>query len=463
MSTEEGRLTNYEVLSYAFGEFTLGLMMWVPIAYLAYYFTDVAKIAAATVGTIMLITHIADAVSVPLAGSIIQKVHMKWGQFRSWLIFAPITTFIFFSLLFAPLDIFGYTAKCILICVFYITAHVSINFAYVAHLGLISVMGTNPKDRVRLSTIKSAGATSASIVFSVLVIPVLNKLNATLGPQTGFFLAAVALSATQIAGYWTSAKIAKKYDVNTPQKADTKETKLSWPEMMQALFGNKHLLLMMFSDCSKQISAFVILGMAAYYFQYIAGSMALMSMFMLLTTITAFGYSVSAPYLLKVMDKKQAYIFSSAVAGASFFGISVLGTNSTAFIVLSCIGMIGYALGIAIGPAMYMDAAEYSNYLTGKDCSAFVMSMFTLPIKIGTAMATTIIGYGLAYIGFTAGMEASPEFVGDLLKLISYAPAFVCFLSAILMCWYKLNDTTVADYMQKNADRRNGGAEVPAS
>ena len=141
------------------------------------------------------------------------------------------------------------------------------------------------------------------------------------------------------------------------------------------------------------------------------------------------------------MDKKQAYIFSSALAGAAFFGISVLGTSSTAFIALSCIGMIGYALGIAIGPAMYMDAAEYSNYLTGKDCSAFVMSMFTLPIKIGTAMATTIIGYGLAYIGFTAGMKATPEFVSDLLNLISYAPAFVCFLSAILMCWYKLNDT----------------------
>ena len=76
------------------------IMMWMTIAYLAYYFTDVAKIAAVTVGTIMLITHVADAISVPLAGSIIQKVQLRWGRFRSWLIIAPVTTFVFFSLLF---------------------------------------------------------------------------------------------------------------------------------------------------------------------------------------------------------------------------------------------------------------------------------------------------------------------------------------------------------------------------
>ena len=31
--------------------------------------------------------------------------------------------------------------------VFYITAHLSINFAFVAQLGLISVMGKTPEDR----------------------------------------------------------------------------------------------------------------------------------------------------------------------------------------------------------------------------------------------------------------------------------------------------------------------------
>ena len=119
---------------------------------------------------------------------------------------------------------------------------------------------------------------------------------------------------------------------------------------------------------------------------------------------------------------------------------------------------MGYALGLAIGPAMYMDAAEYSNFKTGKDCSAFVMSMFTLPIKIGTAMATTIIGYGLAGIGFSAGMASTPEFVDSLLKLISYAPATVCILAAVLMSFYKLNDKAVAGYMAANAKRRSEAA-----
>ena len=453
--SKEGKLKNYEVFSYAFGEFTFNLMIWMTVAYLAYYFTDVAKIAAAAVGTIMLITHIVDAVSVPLAGSIIQKVRMRWGQFRPWLMFAPVTTFIFFSLLFAPLDMFSGVAKCILISLFYICAHVSINFAYVAHLGLISVMGRTPEDRVTLSTKKSVGSTSSAILFSVAVIPLLNKLNASLGPQMGFFVAAITLSAIQMIGYWTLAKVAKKYDVYQPEQTESAPGKLTWKEMGTALFGNPSLLLMMFSDCAKNVSGFLVLGMAAYYFQYIAGSMAMMSMFMLISTVASFGYSVIAPYILKIMNKKHAYIVSSTMAGVSFFGISILGTNTTAFVILACIGMMGYSLGIAIGPAMYMDAAEYSAYRTGKDCSAFVMSMFTLPIKIGTTMATTIIGYGLALIGFQPGIEVTPAFADSLLKLISYTPAFVCILAAVLMCFYRLNDSAVADYMKRNAERRN--------
>ena len=64
---------------------------------------------------------------------------------------------------------------------------------------------------------------------------------------------------------------------------------------MKALFGNVQLLIMMFSDCSKNVSGFIVLGMAAYYFQYIAGNMGMMSMFMLLATVASLAYALLAP------------------------------------------------------------------------------------------------------------------------------------------------------------------------
>ncbi len=450
---EERKLSSYSVFSYGAAEFTFSLMMWLTIAYLAYYMTDTAGILAATMGTMMLITHLADAISIPIAGSIIQKVQMRWGQYRSWLLIAPVTTFIFFTLLFVPMTSMGYTSKVILICIFYVFAHVSINFAFVAQLGLIGVMGETAIDRVRLSTKKGVGSTAAAIVFSLAAIPMLMAFNNKFSPQYGFFITALILAALQVTGYWNLAKVSKKFDKYDPNKKLTGATGLSGSEMLKSLFGNGQLILMMIADSLKNISGFAAIGMAAYYFQYVAGNMALMSAFMLATTVAGFVYSVIAPGFLKLLGKKYTYIASSFLAALGFGASYFVGANPVAFIIAVCIGFMGYSLGITIGPAMYMDSAEYSSYKTGKNCTAFIMSMFTMPIKIGVALATTTIGYGLAAIGFTAGMTPTPEFTQSLLKLIAFLPAVVCLLAGILMLFYKLTDKTVAGYMEENVKR----------
>ena len=76
--------------------------------------------------------------------------------------------------------------------------------------------------------------------------------------------------------------------------------------------------------------------------------------------------------------------------------------------------MLGAGTSYPIRQAMYMDAAEYGYYKTGKDASAFIVSMFTLPTKIAIALAITIANYGLAFIGYVANMASTPEFMSRL-------------------------------------------------
>jgi Na+/melibiose symporter-like transporter len=54
-------------------------------------------ISAALAGGIMLIGGGLDTASIFISGSIIQKTQMRWGRFRSWFLFIPITTSLFFT------------------------------------------------------------------------------------------------------------------------------------------------------------------------------------------------------------------------------------------------------------------------------------------------------------------------------------------------------------------------------
>ncbi len=104
--------------------------------------------------------------------------------------------------------------------------------------------------------------------------------------------------------------------------------------------------------------------------------------------------------------------------------------------------------------AMYMDAAEYGYYKTGKDASAFVMSMFTIPIKVGIALAATLAGYGLAIIGYVPNMKATPEFTSSLMNIICFIPAGCGVIAIAIMSFYSLTEGNLSKYMAANNLKR---------
>ena len=114
--------------SYGLSYFTFTLMMFLALNYYSVFLTDVAMIAAAHVSIIMFITHIVDAFSVPFSGSIIQKSNMRWGRFRSWLVFIPVSTCIFFTLTFTNLTVLDYFSKMIIVMFNFLPIKIPVNF-----------------------------------------------------------------------------------------------------------------------------------------------------------------------------------------------------------------------------------------------------------------------------------------------------------------------------------------------
>ena len=447
------RLPGLVINSYGLANFIKAMMLSLATNYYAIFLTDVAFITAAHMGTIMLITHLVDAVSIFIIGSLIQKTQLRWGKFRSWFLFMPISTCVFFTLTFTNLPL-SYGLKVVYLSMAYMIAHVSLNFAYNAHLGMISVLSTSVKDRLHLSTRNIQFGMASTILYSIAVIPMLTWLCGK-NPTTGYFYTVGLLSVLQVFGYWNLFYQTRNYEKYDPSGKLDSSNKVSLGEMISQVIRNKQLLFLISADTMTNVALFSVYTFAIYYFKYISNYEVWMAYHTFALSIVSFSSSLISPLVVKRIGKKRTYLLAVIWSTMAFLVLRIFGASSPyIYTTILCLSALISGTAGPIRQAMYMDAAEYGYYKTGKDASAFVMSMFTIPIKLGIALATTLAGYGLAIIGYVPGMTATPEFTSNLMDIICFIPAGCGVIAITIMSFYSLTDDNLNKYMEANSLKR---------
>jgi glycoside/pentoside/hexuronide:cation symporter, GPH family len=451
----EKRLPPFVIHSYGISTMTFNMMMLVAVYYYSYFMTDVALINPTHLAIFMLITHIVDAVSVPVGGAVIQKTQFKWGQFRSWLLFLPVFTFVFFTMTFTNIPSVSYWVKISYLGVAYLLAHISLNFAFNAQLGLISVLSGNSYDRAKLSARNVQYQYGSQILFSFIAIKMLNFLNTEYGETLGFFTTVIMLAALQVSGYWNLFIRTKEYDRYDPDKKLKPANNLTWVEMLMQIIGNKPLIIIMIADTLKDIAIFSLTSIAAYYFKYVTRNSSWMALYPLLTAGAILLSSLIAPVITKKLGKKEICIYTAFLGIIGYIILRIYGAKSPeAYIATICCTNLIVYLPMPIRQAMYMDVAEYGLYKTGKNASALIISMYTMPVKIGMAIALTIIPLFLGYIGYKANMKPTPEFVESLMNLIAFLPAACYLIAGFVFLFYGLTDKKVTFFMDENQKKR---------
>jgi glycoside/pentoside/hexuronide:cation symporter, GPH family len=449
------RLPLFVIHSYGISTMTFNMMMLVAIYYYSYFMTDVALINPAHLAIFMFITHIVDAISVPVGGAVIQKTQFKWGQFRSWLLFLPLSTFVFYTITFTNIPSVSYWIKMFYLGSAYLLAHISLNFAFNAQLGLISVLSGNVSDRATLSARNIQYQYSSQIIFSLGFIVVLNYINSRYGESLGFFTIVIILAALQVLGYWNLFIRTKDYDRYDPDKKLKPSHNLTWTEMFMQIIGNRPLVIIMIADTFKDIAIFGLTSIATYYFKYVTRDSSWMSLYPMLTASAILVSSLIAPAITKRVGKKEICIYTAFLGIVGYIILRMYGAKSPVAYtsIICCTNLIVY-LPMPIRQAMYMDAAEYGFHKTGKNASALIMSMYTMPVKIGMAIALTLIPAFLAFIGYEANMESTPEFVESLMNLIAFLPAGCYLIAGFAFFFYGLTDEKVAFFMDENRKKR---------
>ncbi|UTW45457.1 MFS transporter [bacterium SCSIO 12696] len=433
------RLKVREKVGFSVGDMAGNFVYQSVVLLLAYYYTDVFGLDAATVAGIFLFVRIFDAVTDPLMGLLVDRTNTRWGKYRPFLLFLCVPYAIMSVVVFTVPDmdvagktIYAYVSYAVLMLFFTAT-----NIPYFA---LGSVMTADPKERVSLNSFRFVAATGGGLIVTAGLVPLADFLGQG-DKTTGYKLAMMVMAALSVVLFlicFASTKERVK-----PVNTGTKNIKNDIAQVMKndqwRLLGLA-VLIMVTAQTVKATTGI-------YYLNYYAeDAESMVSLFLSLWMIGGMLGSALANRLTSLMCKKRAWVMLCL--------ISAVLSGSTYLIAPSWIGAIlvmQFFVGFfnqMMAPLIFSTMAEVTDYgeLQNNRRLDGLISSFTLfALKVGLAVGGALATYLLAVYGYkSGGVDQSTDTVSGILAIFTLIPAVGFVITAWILNKMSLTSEVVA-------------------
>ena len=106
---------------------------------------------------------------------------------------------------------------------------------------------------------------------------------------------------------------------------------------------------------------------------------------------------------------------------------------------------------------MIADTADYAEWRYGRRFTGLVFSTGTTCQKLGWACGSFVAGHALAYFGYVANVEQTPETLKGIKLLMSFIPSGLAFVGAAIALLYGITPKMAKQIEMDLAARRNDG------
>lgn len=446
---------------YGVGDFGFTLNSNIESYFWTAFLTNLAGFSLPVVAFITTTASTIDACLSWMYGAIINSTKpMKWGRYRSWLVAAPWLIPFLYTFQFLKIGDGG-TLSVAVIILGAVLSHIVWNFAYVGNVSMIAVAGKTPEDRSQLAATRAAWANFSKVAFSYVGPVVASVCAGFLGEVNQYAGAAFCLSVVLAVLYYAHFVMFDGYEEVAADTSTKKAAadKTGGMDLIRALLQNPPLIALLIADLAKFMFNFVLMGVATYYFTYVAGNGALLPKYILVTNI----FCVIGAYLSKTLSKKfttrNTTIGVMAIQAILLIVCFMFYNNSTLVIALMSVALFGYGITYACTPALYGDTIVYSEYKTGKNATGWISGLQNVPLKVSIMTRGIIITSCLAWGGFDKDMD--PTKAPEQLKMaisvgFCVIPAIALVIAVIALVFgFRLTknkvDEMAAEIAQRNA------------
>jgi len=427
---------------------------------MTFFYTRHAGLAAATVGTILFIVNIIDALTDLIAGKAVDKTKSKYGKARPWFLWMAIpTALIIVGLFTVPVNAseqvrIGYA----LITKILATTGV-FTFIAIPYGCMMATRTKSVEERSKMGIFRAICGYITGMVIAIALIPITNALGGT--QQAWVIVAAVIGVIAGIAVFITflTSKEENLVDGQIPVEKD-EDADVPFKESIKMLFKNRYWVIMLLIQFFTHIMFAYGTGTGVFFARYILGDenlVAILGGIGLVPVVIGF-------LLAPVMFKKLGLVKTNQIAFAIGIGASIVRLfDPSSFVLVLVFGpLVTFAtipMMMASG-ALVNNTVEYNEWKYGRRIVGMTNSASSFGMKIGTGVGAASVGWILGLGGYDAALAVQPDSaLHAIIALNLYVPLAIIVISFLILRGYDL-ESKYADIVRENQARKVSKAEV---
>ena len=390
-------------------------------AQIAYFYTDKAGVAAATVASVFLIVKVLDAFADIVMGRIFDNTKSPNGKCASWFLRMTIPAFIFLITLFTvPRGLSAEGQFLYLLITNTLQTTVTATAVLIPYNSLLSLRTDSVEEREKMSVYRSLVGMLIAIILSITLIPLTNLLG---GDQKAWIklsiIAAVIVAISFLVAYKTSGN-----ELSLGKK--DKEEIISFSSAMKKLLRNKYWILMLVLNVVSAVSYALSQSAGVYYTKWILGDDNLVALIGGIGLIPTFaGYILIMP-----MSKRLGMVntirmgYALSIAGSivrCVFPYSLMATIAAgSAVTLGTVPMMCFS-GVMTNNITAYNEWKYDNKMVG-----MTNSVLSFGNKVASGLGAALLGFVLAagsYDGLLTSQPASS--IQAILAISIYIPLAV--------------------------------------
>jgi sugar (glycoside-pentoside-hexuronide) transporter len=454
VKTTDSKLSVSEKFGYGLGDLASNMFWQMFAIFMAKFYTDVFLLGAATMGTMMLVTRVADAFFDPMIGTIADRTQTRWGHFRPYLVWMAIPMAATAVLAFSAPDLDG-TARVVYAYVtlmLMMIAYSAINIPYSALLGVLT---PDSKERTSVTSYRFVMALIPVFIIVNLTLPMVRFFGGSDTSPYGWQMTMLVYSVFAVLLYFATFALTRER-VQPPPKQET-----SLAADLKDLLRNRPWVVL----CGVGIAALTFGNIrntvTIYYFENVVPGGDGYFGPVMTTGAIAFilGVMATSP-LAKRFGKKNFYLVSMSLTALLTFGFYFVPPEN-----IELVWAANTIINFCAAPtaplvwAMYADTADYSEWKWGRRATGLVFSAASFAQKLGWAIGGAGAGWLLAFFGYLPNVAQSPETIHGIVLMMSVIPAVAAVAAVAALWFYEIDEETVKR-MSADLEARRGPEPV---
>lgn len=386
------RLSMKEMLSYGAGELASNLTWNMAAGFLLFYYTDVALLPVATLGALMLVTRVLDAIFDPLAGLLVDRTRTRHGKARPYLLYAPLPFAVLTVLTFSVPDISS-TGKIVYAYITFTLMGLAYSLLYIPFSALLPMMTRNPADKVQLGSFRSMGTSIASILVYGLTMPIVAFAGGN-DKQLGFTVAAVIMATIATAFYFLTFANCRERYVQVGEPADNLVLAISqmWANPVWRLTFGLGLLVF--------VRLGIMVSVAAYFAKVVIGNTTALSIMLPSMSVAILSGGFLAGFILRRVSIRHANAVGGLTTILCYLVLPNLEADTTLFVTVFALANVASGVHATSLFVMLANSVERHEELFGVRREGLLVSGSSFGLKVGMAIGAGVVAFALTLAAY---------------------------------------------------------------